>query len=284
MKKLQERAMLVNLSVSSWSGRTKDNSVSDEVLCAKGAERDSGTWWTYMVPKKNTQAISCAIGRIRTAHAKYTLPWMDGGLRILPADMVFEYTKAIRDAENQFKEVVQNFIDDYPNIVANASKRLGKLLMGKHFPSVHELSRRFGVSVNILPISDAGDFRVQLDEQVDVDEIKNNITNSIQKSLQDAMNTMWEQLGDLIGKVQNTLSQPDKIFRDSLIENLSDFCKRIPKMNLTDDADLESLRQEVMDKLAGLHPDDLREEKGTRKKAADDAAELLERLRSYYGK
>jgi hypothetical protein len=77
------------------------------------------------------------------------------------------------------------------------------------------------------------------------------------------------------------MRQPKKIFRDSLIENLSNFCELIPKMNLTQDNNLEELRKEAVKKLAELKPIDLRESRKDRRKAHKSAKEIMEKIKGY---
>jgi len=277
---LAEKAMLVHLQISKWTGRTKDAKVTDEVIMAKNSDRDSGAWWTYLIPKKSLKTINYASDRCRFQHGRLTLPWMDGGLRILPSSMFIKYSQVMRKVIAEYEEAVNDFLEEYPTIIAESKKRLGKLIEGKKLPSTEEIRYRFAIQTDVLPIPSANDFRVNLNKD-EVEDIRKQISNSIETMTQKAMTEVWEQLATLIEKVRKTLKQSDKKFKDSLINNLKDFCELIPKLNLIDDNNLESIRKLTIKRLTNLSPDNLRSNKRERKDAHKAAKEVLEKMNTF---
>ncbi len=279
-KRLSQRAMLVNLQIAGWSGRVKDQDISDEVMKTKQANTDCGDWWTYLVPKGVLKALQKARMECRNTHYRLTLPWQDGGCRILPAAMFIEYTKAMREAKAGYDKVVKEFLEEYPTFVANAKGRLGHLLDNKRLPNIATIKGKFNCHQNIFPLPDITDFRVDMAEE-DIVAVRKQVEESINATTEKAMASIWEKLGDLINKIEITLKQPKKIFRDTLISNLSDFCQLLPKLNLTEDNKLEAVRKETVEKLAELRPDNLRDSKTERKAAVKAAKEVLEKMKSY---
>ncbi len=279
-KRLSQKAMLTQLSFSVWTGRVKDNRVSSEVTTRKNADKDSGTWWTYLIPHSSMKNINTAYGKCKATHNRYTLPWRDGGYRILPTAMFMKYSKAMREVKTNFDEAVEQFIKDYPTYQANAHKRLGKLLDHKTLPTVAEIRGRFGVYQEIFPLPSSTDFRVDLAEE-DVKEIRREMKTSIDITIQKAMGTIWHQLIELVEKIETTLSKPKKTFKNSLIKNLTSFCELIPELNLTDDSKLNNIRKEVIEKLANLKPDDLRDNKRARKAGCNASKDLLKKMKAF---
>jgi len=272
--------MLTHLSFSIWTGRIKDNKVSEEVTINKYADKDSGTWWTYLVPRGSMRNINTAYNRCKSVHNMFTLPWRDGGTRILPASMFTKYSKAMRKVKAEFDEAVDEFLREYPNIVANARKRLGSLLDDRKLPDVSEVKTKFGVHQEIFPLPDTDDFRVKLSEE-DADEIRKKMKTSINDTVEKAMAGVWSRLANLVEKVEKTLGEPKKKFKNSLIDNLKEFCELIPKLNLTEDSKLEVFRKEITEKLANLKPNELRENETERKAAHKAAKDVLEKMNSY---
>lgn len=277
---LNRKAMLVYLRMSMWTGRKKDKDVTAEILRRKNSENDSGAWWTYLVPAKALRAVDTAYHKCRNVHYKLTLPWMDGGLRILPSAMFMEYGKAMREVTAEYDVAVDSFIKDYPILIADARKRLGDLLNGAVLPTAAEIKHKFKVSQDILPMPVASDFRVEL-AQEDLNEMKKNLSVNIESMTSKAMTDLWGRLSELIEKIEKTLGDPNKKFKNSLIDNLGDFCKLIPKMNITGSKELEKMRKEVFEKLAVLHPDNLRKFKRERKQAHKDAKDVLKKMKAY---
>ena len=272
--------MLVNLSFSFWTGKTKDSKVTAEVIVTKKSARDAGAWLTNLVSKSDLGSVESARSKVRETHYKYSLPWMDGGLRILPSAMFMKYRKEMSKAIAEHNKALAAFLREYPAIVKRAKKRLGNLLEGKRLPDTSEVKRKFAIRQDILPIPSMGDFRCELSSD-EADEIRKKVAVSIESMTERAVANIWEQFTTLIEKIEKTLKEPKKVFRDTLISNLSDFCELIPKMNLTNDYKLETLRKEAIAKLAELKPIDLRESKADRKKAHKSAKEILTKMKGY---
>ena len=277
---LSEKAMLVSVNFSFWTGKTKDSKVTAEVIVTKKSVNDAGVWSTNLVSPNDLRGVESARGKVRETHYKYSLPWMDGGLRILPSAMFMKYSEEMRKAIAEHEKALAAFLREYPAIVGRAKSRLGDLLNGKHLPSVSEVKRRFSIRQDILPIPAAGDFRCELSSD-QADAIRKRVASSIENMTERAVANIWEQFTALIEKIEETMKQPKKVFRDTLISNLKDFCELVPKMNLTDDNRLEMLRKEAIAKLAELKPIDLRESKTDRKKAHLSAKEILSKMKGY---
>lgn len=280
--KLSEKAMLVHLRISLWSGRKKDRNVTSEVLTRKKAKEDCGAWWSYLIPQREIVKIHTAQLRVRIEFHKLTLPWFDGGVRILPADMFLEYTSRMRKVVKEFNEVIDEFLKHYPQYVREAKERLGDLFDGQKLPSKEDVQNRFRVHQDIIPVPSSDDFRVNLNNE-EVKKIKEQMDKSLRNLTEKAMGDLWVRFSELIEKIQTTLNQSDKKFKNSLIINLQDFCKLIPKMNITNDASLEEMRNEVLKTLASLDSDVLRGNKQERSKAAKKAKNILIKMKGYKG-
>ena len=280
MKNLNEKAMLAQLSLSVWTGRVKDGEVSEEVVKQKGAESDTGAWWTYSIPRKSMSSLFTAYGKLRTVHNKWTLPWNDSGVRILPSQAYMDYTKDMRQAKSEFETEVNKFLEEYPKIIANAQTRLGKLANNRILPTVAEIRSKFGIEQHLFPLPNTKDFRLDLDEQ-DVEAIKNEMEQALQTMTEKAMADIWQRFMELLTKLEATLGTADKVFRNSLLSNLTEFCNRIPKLNITENSSLENLRKEVLTKLTKLQPDELRENKEARKNATKDVKDIIEKMKVF---
>ena len=282
MKKLHERAMLVDLTISTWSGKKRDSFVSEEVLTAKQSERDAGDWVTHLIPKQWNKAIGNVASKCRIVHAKYTLPWMDGGLRILPNEMFMTYSAEMRKVKDEFFKVIDEFFKEYPSIVSSAERRLGRLMENIQLPSEDEIRNRYSVRVDILPIPNSSDFRLDMEEEQE-QEIRKQVQETVDGLTGNAMRELWSRMGGLVEKLQQRLHDPDKILRKSLVSNLVEFCETVPKMNVTGDEKIEEMRKEVLEKLSKLDTEELKDDKAGRVQAAKKAKEILEKMKSYCG-
>lgn len=272
--------MLVNLSIGYWEGRKQDHKVNGEVTSYKHADRDAGLWTTLLVPPAKVKPALLARAAARAIHLKFTLPWQDEGVRILPAAMFLEYTRAMRGAKDDFNEAVENFVDQYADICHDARARLGLLYNEKDFPTSSEVRAKFSFEMRFVPVPTAGDFRVDLGAEATT-EIRKGIEADAKASMATAMNDLWQRLYEQVEKMAERLGDADAVFRDSLISNIAGLCDLLPKMNFAGDRHLEQMRQEVIAKLAKKEPEVLRTNDTARADAAKAANDILTKMSGF---
>jgi len=84
MSNLNEKAMLVKLSVSQWTARKYDKKVSQEINDQYSAH-DAGRYNKVLIAQEEIKKISKVASQARSFHYFNTLPWDDNGSRILPS-------------------------------------------------------------------------------------------------------------------------------------------------------------------------------------------------------
>src|SRR5262245_28756261 len=89
---ITERAMLVDLTISVWSGTKYDRTVSAEVARQHNTATDVGRYNKRLLarnaPLTELQKIATAA---RTDHYAMTSPWLDTGQRILSSEMYLDH-------------------------------------------------------------------------------------------------------------------------------------------------------------------------------------------------
>ena len=280
MTALNERAMLVHLRVRAWTGTRKNDQVTQENCRRYEADNDAGVWLTNFIPSKDKSKLISAAAKLRNEWRKGTLPWLDESVRILPSELFMQYRKRMSEARSEYEEITNDFISRFPAICAQMPERLKGLLDKRKLPTVEELKYKFAVTLNVFPLPSMKDFRVGNNEEEKA-EILKQAEESMQEASKRMMGNVWGQFSGLVGKIEERLSSPDKKFHDTLITNLIEFCIDLPKMNLTDDVELEDVRKEVIEKLCRMKPDTLRHDKAERKVAAKEAKKLVEKMSAY---
>ena len=282
IKPLSEKAMIVDLTIGYWQGRKKDQDVSFQVTQQAEATSDSGAWWSQLVPREELKPIRQAMGYGRKTHFQFSLPWMDNGQRVLPATAYMDYMNDMRMLREQYEEAVDEFIAHYPSLVEHACDRLGKLFKPDVYPDVSELRSKFYWSINVFPLPNADDFRVSLQDK-EIEKAKAQISEEVNRRMDVAMKDLWRRLYDTVSKAAETLSDPDKKFRNSLIENLISVCDVLPKLNIMEDPELDSMRERVMEKVASESPEILRCDPDKRSASAKEARKLVKEMEAVFG-
>ncbi len=282
IKSLSEKAMIVDLTIGYWQGRKKDQDVSFQVTQQAEASSDSGAWWSQLIPRDELKPIRQAMGYGRKTHFEFSLPWMDNGQRVLPATAYMDYMQDMRMLKEQYVEAVEEFILRYPKLVEKACDRLGKLFKPDVYPDASELRSKFYWSINVFPLPDSKDFRVELQDK-EIEKAKAQIETEVDRRMEIAMQDLWKRLYDTVSKAAESLSDPDKKFRNSLIENLVSVCDILPKLNIMEDPKLDEMKEIVMDKVANESAEVLRRDPKKRSKSAKEARKLVKEMDAIFG-
>jgi len=97
------------------------------------------------------------------------------------------------------------------------------------------------------------------------------------------MNDCWHRLYKHVEHITEKLSDPKNIFRDSMLDNARETCDLLTRLNITEDPNLESMRQAVERKLLDHHPDTLRNDFDVRQDTAAEARKIMDAMSVFMG-
>lgn len=278
-------AVLVYLHVRCYEGRALDRKVTREVAVAHNAdERRAGRYNKCLIdPKAATfVAVRSAAGEMRQTHYKLTLPWAQDGARILPIAAFADYGARMRALAEAFNAAADAFVADYPRLKEQARRELNGLYSEDDYPSQDAMRRRFAVSISRYPVPNKNDFRVSLPEAA-MRELRSEVERDVKGAAMVAIRDLWERLYAAVSHMVERLSNPDAIFRDSLVENVVEVCTLLPKLNFMGDPALDAMRDQVSRLISNLSAQRLREDKALRADVAAEAAVIQSRMAAFMG-
>ncbi len=286
---LTHDAMIVNLRISSWSGRLHDRDASRQVAIAHHADASAGRYNKRLLPKTALAPLANVMSRARTAHYVNTLPWDDHGSRLLPVANYDRYITALDDLTEEMVRERNRFVALYDDYRDQARIDLGRLFRMADYPSKDALRDRFRIVYRIDPVPDAGHFLVRLADG-ETERIRSDIETGIREKLNDAVTDLYRRLGDAVEKVSERLREDEDgkplVFRDSLIGNIRDLVDVVPQLNIFGDADLAHLCAQVRERIASVEPDTLRPSRKfdatVRARVKQDADTLAARFAGYF--
>ena len=281
--KLSDKALLVQLSISQWTARKYDKKVTMDVASAHGADMSVGRYNKSLLPMNDyLDHVHKKSTHIRTKFYNNTLPWGMDGMQILPSANYLTFMTDFRKEANDWKQLVDNFMQAYPQLKLDAQRLLPNgLYKDDDYPTENELRRKFNIDLAVFPVPD-GDFRTTLAED-EIAGIRADIERRVTEASGAAMNEVWKRLFDKVQNIAEKLADPSAIFRDSMIENAREICALLPRLNFADDPNLEALRQEVEGKLASHHPDALRCDPDLRRDTAAEAKAIMDKMATFMG-
>jgi hypothetical protein len=280
--------MLCSLSISIWSARKHDPEASQEIAQRHGAQADAGRYHKVLLPKEALAEVQEIVSDARQEHYFMTLPWDDNGYRVLPSAAYMDHVQKMRELSNRFTPAVDALAREFGNLVEQAKVRLGGLFRPEDYPAPDELRSKFSFETKVMPLPDAGDFRVTLGEE-EKERIKRQITAAVEASLQVASRDLWQRLYEAVSHLAERL-QAYKVteegvthpFRDSVVTNLVKLVDVLPKLNVTGDPELERLASQVRASLL-VDPQELRKSESVRSETAKNAAAIAQRMQAYMG-
>lgn len=274
MSTLRNQSMLVNLTIHKWSARKHDKSVSAEVEKSHGA-KDAGRYNKMLIDKSYLAPLDTLESEIRRFHYAHTLPWMDGGLRLLPSKLFMDYQKGMSGFKQRWATAVSDFQHDYADAVNQARTRLKTMFNAKDYPLGSELYSLFDIELEILPVPDAQDFRVDVAEETQ-NEIRAQITRSIEERQAKAIKDCYARMREVVERIAQTCSKEKARIYDSMIDNTIELVRVLDGLNITNDPAITELQQNIQALV--VPAETLRNSPAARKAAAQSADEILEKM------
>lgn len=278
MTAIHNKGILVNITIGQWSTLKRDSDVAMKIISDAKAASDSGKFFKVLMRNHNLNKYNSIATSLRRYHYDKTLPWLDGGMRLLPRQMISDYITVFNDHKSRAMHHVQEFIDEYDDIVVQSKDRLGDLYKPTDYPPKEVVRAKFKMDVSFLPIPDIGDWRLKVTEEEE-EYIRESIKNDYERVLADATKEAWARLYKSISHAADKLSDMEgRLFR-SVIDHLNELADILPKMNIAGDPVLNKMADDVRLYLGSADIDALRTDVEFRKQIAEKAQEILEEVK-----
>jgi hypothetical protein len=247
-KTLSGSAMLLDLHISTYTGRKQDKATAEEVNTAKNAKskKASSVYKSLFADDADLEAIVAYGGRVRSWLYDVTLPWSDGGTRLVPTSKFFDISHELNQHEQEFFKLVQRFLNNYSTKVSAQAFKLGKLFSAVEYPSAGEIQNKFGFTFVFTPVPQAGDFRVDLPAEA-LAQVEANFEQAVSKRVQSVMQEPWDRLYKEVSHIKDKMidkegGKPQKLYQ-SMLDNALGLCETLKSLNIMNDPDLEAARR-----------------------------------------
>jgi hypothetical protein len=275
---ITERAMLAAIHISIWTATKHDRKVSREVAAQNGAPENAGRYNKKLLRgAEKLDQLRTLAGQVRQYFYKITLPWSDEGYRLLPAHFYFELTTQMREFDAAFTRAVDEFLIVYPDYVEQVKPELNRLFRSEDYPSAEKLRRKFAIKLEILPIPSGDDFRVTLSAEEQA-RVAREVDASVRESLKRGTHDLWIRLKTVVAHMVDRLHEPDSRFHASLVTNVHDLVDLLPRLNVSEDEELNQFAQEIKERLCTYTAKDLKKNEILRAATITDADQILDRI------
>jgi hypothetical protein len=278
---LNDRALLVQLSISQWTARKYDKKVTNEVASAHGTTSAAGRYNKSLLPMNDLlDRVHKKTTFIRTKFYENTLPWGMEGTQMLPTSNYLQFVNEFRKEKGEWQSLVNDFVGNYDQLRLDAKRLLGSLYDDADYPDQHVLADKFRIDMAVFPVPST-DFRVSIASE-ELTRIQQDVERRVADAQATAMKEVWDRLYDRVKHMAEKLADPKAIFRDTMVENTKELCALLPRLNFMDDPNLESLRQQVETTLL-KHPEALRNDPDLRRDTAAEAKAIMDKMSVFMG-
>jgi hypothetical protein len=275
-------SMLVNINMSVWTGRKLDKQVSAEVDVAKSTKTRAGNYHKNLFAGVDELA---AVGRIsakiRNWFHEQTLPWSDGGDRLLTMYNFKDFKAQLNIMEIEFADAVKIFCDKYSTLISAQAFTMGALFDRSEYPDVDDIANKFALRYTFSPVPEVGDWRVDASTE-DKKELEALYQQAYDDRLGSTTRYLWDKLHGVLTHMADRLADTSegekKIFKNSLLETPVKLCELLTKLNITNDPKLEAARKSLESAICNIDIKDLRKSQGARLEVKTQVDEILKRF------
>jgi len=278
---LNDRALLVQLSISQWTARKYDKKATKQVTDANNSATSAGRFNKSLLPMNDyLDNVHKKATLIRQKYYENTLPWGIDGTMMLPTANYLNFMSEFRREKGEWESLVHDFVDNYDQLKTNAERLLGNLYDAADYPAKWEIMDKFRMDMVVYPVP-SSDFRVSIASE-ELTRIQQDVERRVKDAEQAALKEVWTRLFERVKHMAEKLADPKAIFRDSMVDNAREICALLPRLNFNDDPQLEAMRQEVEMKLI-KHPEALRNDPDLRRDTAAEAKAIMDKMSVFMG-
>lgn len=245
---IKDHALIVSLTVNKPQMTQKDHKATNDAELANDAH-GAGQYRKDLYPKSLIQPILTVESGARSYIESTTYPWNRGEF-LLPTTRFMTFADRLGKSELEFNQSVTAFMNNWANVMDRAKLSQGALFDESVYPDLTDLRNEFKFRVTYRPVSDAGDFRVVMQEE-ELMRLREQVEATTKESMNAIMRAPLERLRDVVMHLNEVTGKTDRkvinkktgaeefkppIFRDSVCENiieeielLHDFAAMLPQ-------------------------------------------------------
>ena len=282
---IKNHALLVSLSVSKPQMTKKDDKATRDAESANNAH-GAGQFRKDLYPKSLVQPILTVESSARAYIESVTYMWTRGEY-LLPTAKFMEFTERIGKYQVEFDQCVTAFLNNWSNVMQQAQTSQGELFDANAYPDLSDLKSDFRFRVNYRRVTDAGDFRVQMQDS-EMDALRAEVEAATKESMNNMLRAPLERLKDVVERLHEVTGKGDRsvvnkktgvvdarppIFRDSVVDNIMEEINLLHAFADVMPDNVLAIAKSIADTTP--HPQQLRDDPEKRKEVNIQTAALL---------
>ena len=265
-----------------WLGVRKSLSADQTAQAADtfGAERQYLSAGKKLLDTRHPafRAVTAVRSRILGYWKGMTLPFPEPGIRLIRQDRLDTFNAHMSELQGDLREAVEQLDQHYADLQAAARHRLGSLFNPSDYPP--SLQGLFHVAWD-FPSVEPPDYLRQLNPdlyQQECQRMQQRFDEAVQLAEQAFMDELSQLVGHLTERLTGQVDGKPKVFRDSAVENLTEFFQRFRRLNIRSNDQLDQLVDQCQRVVRNVDPRDLRDSRGLRQSVAQKLTSVQQSL------
>jgi len=268
-QRLRTLTAAVRLSFT-WLGTRKTLTPEQKAQAADafGAEGEFLSAGKKLIDTKHPdfKAVTGARGRIVAYWRGISLPYPEPGIRLIRQDDVGPVNQQLTTLKAELEAAVHNLERHFDSLKSAARERLGRLYNPADYPD--SLGGLFEVSWD-FPSVEPPSYLRRLSPELYEQECRR-VSAQFDEAVRLAEHAFLQELAQLVSHLSERLSGAEdgkpKIFRDSVVENLTEFFERFRHLNIRSSDQLDEIVTQAQRIVRAVEPQQLRDNENLRQR------------------
>lgn len=266
---LSERAICLALSLRKPGNHRKLSASLVEV----DADKDLISAQKTLLSSEHLKTIEHYDGEIRRYMYNTCLPSLfKDGIYLVPIALVEEVEAKLTAFDDKRKQLVAAFLEAYPSLIEDAKTRLRAAYNHSDYPPVERLEMAFRMDWRFVAFSVPGTLKTVSKELFRKEQEK--AANVWAETMEEVRTLLRTHLAELVRHMVERLSGTGKdgkpkVFKNTLVTNMTEFLNAFDARNLTDDNELANIVTRTRELLNGVDAQTLRNSQALRNSLRD---------------
>lgn len=238
IKTLAEKALVAKVSISCFNGIVQDKQITHDTNAANGVKGKRGSYTKRILQGDHFNAVQNCQQKIRNYITGISLPWLDGGWRLIKSVDFINTKRELDKLIEDFNKATKEFIDNYKVIQQKDMQELGSAYNPNDYPNEESMANKFGVHLVIEKIAET-DFRNSGWDAAIIQEMQDNALAEFENRLNAGKIEIVTRLRDELAHLAERLAKGS--FKQNSLTNIQEAIASIRNLNITDDSALETL-------------------------------------------
>ena len=243
------------------TGRVRANELAKEIATAHAMDAGSMLAAVSWLPKEYKSLLGSASSALRVGFNQRTLPWEDGGYRVVPADRYSDLQAFVAEFRATFDAAVGKIGAHWDDIIVDARKRLNGAFDKLTLPTRDAFVASFSVDMDSSCVVAPEDIRVVGLDEVALSRIREQSAKEYGARIESGIGQLVEQMSELLTDLIERTEKPEQkgIRYDGWAKWAKKTVAAVRPLNITKNRELDSLMKHVENIASKLDPKVLRD-------------------------